>query len=80
MYFGKWRKKVLVFTNFVPLLSIVFRLEGLIDKHEKGPQGLTVDELIGPVKLAIQLLRNTATAEKETEEVVKLDSTVPDEG
>lgn len=51
----------------------------MIQKHEES-RGVTVEDLIEPIKLAVQLLRNTAVAEKETDEIVKLDSTVPDEG
>ena len=57
----------------------MLRLEVLIQKHETK-KSITVEELIGPVKLAIQLLKNSSETKKETEEVVKLDSNVPDEG
>ena len=51
----------------------------MVHRYEDNGSVRTED-LIGPVKLAVQLLKNTAEAEKETEEIVKIDSTVPDEG
>lgn len=61
------------------MMLVCFRLESLVHRYEDNGNVRTED-LIGPVKLAVQLLKNTAEAEKETEEIVKIDSTVPDEG
>ncbi|CAG5111017.1 Oidioi.mRNA.OKI2018_I69.chr2.g5356.t1.cds [Oikopleura dioica] len=60
------------------LSQVAKRLETLIDRHE-AEKNVTVEELIGPTKLAVQLLKTSLRGSPIKNDLVKIDSTVPKE-
>ena len=60
------------------LRFIFFSLETLLERHNKE-KNVTVEELIGPTKLAVQLLKTSIKGPAIKNDLVKIDSAVPQE-